>query len=180
MNSLRPVALPLHFKSSSTVYRNYIIDYCCGKPQEDSIDLHWAQFFCERLRNVSSLKTGKLQLSAEKTVALENDVASHLGRLTQGFGSRDFDDRCTRNGYDTHTTFSLDKRGALELVYEEVRYACVTYCSEGTTMLLRISGSAEKRIETPLMIFKNKERNYPMHNVMGNVQSVAYCTEENG
>lgn len=43
-------------------------------------------------------------------------------------------------------------------------------------MLFLISGGANSIIEPPLIIFTNKNRNYPMRNVPDNIHGVAYRT----
>lgn len=59
---------------------------------------------------------------------------------------------------------------------EEVRYADVTSGGEGIIMLVRVTGGRYAIISPPLMIFKNKDRSYPIRNVSDNIPGVAYRT----
>lgn len=43
-------------------------------------------------------------------------------------------------------------------------------------ILVRLSGSSGANIEPPLMIFKNRDINYPIRDKPDNVPGVEYCT----
>lgn len=56
----------------------------------------------------------------------------------------------------------------------------ITSGLECIKMLIRISSGSEARINPPLMIFKNENRNYPICNVWDTLQCVEYRTDPNG
>lgn len=47
-------------------------------------------------------------------------------------------------------------------------------------MLVHLSGCRDSSIEAPLMLFKNKDRNYPIHNVPYDDHGVSYRTGPKG
>lgn len=59
---------------------------------------------------------------------------------------------------------------------QEVSYADEKSGSEGISMFFCIIGAANGIIEPPLMIFINKNRNYPMRKIPNNILCVAYRT----
>lgn len=63
---------------------------------------------------------------------------------------------------------------------EEVKDLYVTSGGEGMTMMMRISDGKNSYIETPFIIFKNKESNYPIRGVPDDVSGVSYGTGPNG
>lgn len=63
---------------------------------------------------------------------------------------------------------------------QEVRYANFTSGFEGMTMLVRISGGTKAIIKASLMIFKKKNRGYPMRNIPYYIPEVAYRTQRKG
>eukprot|EP00171_Calliarthron_tuberculosum_P003820 IDg3820t1 len=44
------------------------------------------------------------------------------------------------------------------------------------TMVVRLSGGRDARIEEPFFIFKNKDRSYPIRGVPDNVDGISYRT----
>ena len=61
-----------------------------------------------------------------------------------------------------------------------VRYVYVTSGSERMTMILRFSRGRNPMIETQMMIFKNKVRNYLIRGVPDNIPEVVYRTGPKG
>lgn len=181
LNTLRLLAKSIHANVENPTYGPSHVDERSGKFQKDMIDPRWIQTFCDRFRIVSRTQTGKLKVSPEKTIALEKDVSRHLGILKRGFENGDFDEKLMSNADETHFIFNMDNGRTLGLTAdEEVKYADVTSGSEGMTMLVRLSGGPKAIIETPLIIFKNKSRSYPIRNLPDNIPGVAYRTGPKG
>ena len=47
-------------------------------------------------------------------------------------------------------------------------------------MIVRLNGGRDARIEPPFLVFKSKDRKYPIRGVEGNVEGVSYRTGEKG
>ncbi len=63
---------------------------------------------------------------------------------------------------------------------DNVKYADVVGVAEGITMIVRLTGGKRAQIETPLLIFINKSRNYPLRNIPDDVLGVCYRTSPKG
>lgn len=181
MNTLRFLALSIFDHSEIGIYGKGLIDAQSGKPQQDLIAFHWIQSFCDRFRIVSRSQSGKLKLSPEKIMKLEKEVAFHLERLKRGCTDGELDQSCINNAEKTPLVCNMDYGRTLGFANDQgLRYSDVTSGFEEMTMLVCISGGANAIIEPPLMIFKNKTRNYPMRNVPENIPGVAYRTGPKG
>lgn len=55
---------------------------------------------------------------------------------------------------------------------QNVAYADIVAGDEGITMMVRIKGGRDARIECPMFIFQNQGRSYPIRNVPDNVPGV--------
>ena len=58
-----------------------------------------------------------------------------------------------------------------------VNYADVVGGADGFTMLLRLRGGPNSKLEAPFIIFKNRDSNYPMMNFPDNIERVSYRTQ---
>lgn len=63
---------------------------------------------------------------------------------------------------------------------ETIKYADVTSGGDGMTIIARISGGKGSLVESPFMVFKNRDRNYPIRGVNDNVPGVSHCTGPKG
>ena len=124
---------------------------------------HFIDQFCVKNRIVIRKQTGKLQLSNEKEVYIAKTVAYHLGQLKRDFDSGKLDENYVENMDETHFVFNMDDGKTLGFIGDnEVKYADVSSGGDPMTMVVRISGGANARLERTMMIFMNKERNYPI------------------
>lgn len=180
-STLRLLTLKLLSESTNGVYGSNLIDNMSGMKMADKINTRWIQSFADRYRIVSRTQSGKLQISPAKQLEIEQEVARHLGRMKQGFENGDVDENNISNADETHFIFNMDNGKTLGFCGdEEVRYADVTSGGEGMTMLVRLSGGPCAKIEPPLMIFKNRDRNYPIRGTPDNVPGVSYRTGPKG
>ena len=123
---------------------------------------------------------GKRQ-SPEKELQIEREVATHIGVLCNMLTSGEVDEKDLGNADETHFVINLDKGRTLKFAGgSEVKYADVVSGGEGMTMVVRLSGGRDARIELPFMVFTNKNRNYPIRGVPDNVASGAYRTGPKG
>ena len=58
----------------------------------------------------------------------------------------------------------------------EVKYADVVSGGESMTMMVTITGGVRSRIVAPMMIFMNKNRNYPIQGVPDTISGASYRT----
>ena len=177
MNTLRLLTLHILEHNPNGVFGKGLLDTKSGQMQETMITIRWSQTFCDRFRIISRSQSGKLKMSPEKTVQLEEEMERHLGRLNIGFNNGKFVEDDIGNADETHFQFDMTDGKTLGFTNdEEVRYADMTSGSEGMTLLLRIIGGRNARIETPFLIFKNKDRRYAIRGVPGNIPGVVYRT----
>lgn len=126
---------------------------------------------------MSRHQSGKLKLSPEKSRELEIDIVSQLGRLRIGFENREFIEEGMENVDETHFLSDMSDGRTLGFTNDDkVCYADVTSGTQCMTMLLRISCGRNANIEVPLLIVKNKDRNYPICSVPYNVPDIVYIT----
>ena len=60
---------------------------------------------------------------------------------------------------------------------EIVDYAYVAGGADGSTMVLRLRGGTNTKLEAPFIIFKNRDSNYPMMNLLDNIEGISYRTQ---
>ncbi len=65
-------------------------------------------------------------------------------------------------------------------VEEEVKYADAVTGGANTTIVVRLSGGRDARIEPPFMIFRNKDRSYRKRGTPDNIRGVLYRTGPKG
>lgn len=106
---------------------------------------------------------GKRQVSDAKQVYIEKQVACHLRELKRGSESCILNDDLEENLDETHFVIDYDNGKTLGYIGEEkIKYADVVSGGEGITVDDRISGGANGRIHPPMLIFMNRDRNYPI------------------
>ena len=135
----------------------------------------------ERHNIVSRCQTGKLQVSREKQLYIEKSVAFHLGQVCRDFAFGDLDEECVENMDETHFVINMDNGRTLGFKGDgDVKYADVVSGGEKMTMVVRISGGPRSIVETPMMIFCNNNRSYPMRGLPDDVPGVSYRTGPKG
>ncbi len=81
----------------------------------------------------------------------EKCIAYHLGKLERDFASGDLDQAMVENMDETHFLINQDNHRTLGYVGDpNVNYADVSSGGEGMTMVLRISGGVNSKVEAPL------------------------------
>ena len=63
---------------------------------------------------------------------------------------------------------------------EEVKYADAVSGGEGMTMVVRIIGGRDAKVEAPFMVFKNANRSYPIRGVPDGICGVSYRSGPKG
>lgn len=117
-------------------------------------------------------------MSPQETAELEKQIALHLRRLKIVFENTEFVEDGIENGDETHFLFDVIDGRILSFTNDkETGYSDVTFGSERMTMLIRISGGRNARIETSLLIDKDRDHRCSIRSVPGNIQAVVYRTE---
>lgn len=181
LNTLRSLALQVLRTSENNAYSSNMIDPRTEKPLHEKVDSRWVQSFTERFRIVSRAHTGKYRMSPQKELEIEIDVSRHLGKLKRMLSSGEVDENNIGNADETHFVVNMDNGRTLGFAgSSDVKYADVVSGGEGMTMLVRLSGGRDARIEPPFMVFMNKGRNYPIRGTPDDVDGVAYRTGPKG
>lgn len=150
-----------------------------GKPILERITVLWIQHFMAA--NVLRAQIGKLMVSPEKELLIEKSVAFHLGELKRGFESGLLNETRIENADETHFVFNMDNGKTLGLKGDRhVKYADVVSGGDPITMMVRLTGGPNARIDPPILIFKNDNRSYPIRGVPDNVPGVCYRSQPKG
>ena len=180
-STLRSLALDVLSNSTSTEYSSNFIDPKTDMPLYHKINGRWIQSFMERYHIVSRAHTGKHKCSPAKEEELALAVAVHLGTVSGLFSSGKLEENFVENADETHFIINVDNGRTLGFAGDKtVKYADVVSGGEGFTMAVRLTGGRDAKIAPPFMIFKNKDRNYPIKNVPDDVPGVAYRTGPKG
>lgn len=181
LNTLRSLALEVLDKSESPLYSRNMLDPPTQMQLFLKITPRFVQSFADRFRIVSRAHKGKYRLSPEKELQIERDVARHLGQMSRLLSSGEVDENDLGNADETHFIINLDNGRTLGFAGEDdVKYVDVVSGGEGMTMVVRLSGGRDAKIEPPFMVFMNKDRNYPIRGTPDDVPGTAYRTGPKG
>lgn len=152
-----------------------------GPALKSRITAKWIDAFCKNHNVVSRHKTGKLAVDAKKQEEIERAVAVHLGQVKRDFDSGILDDDFVFNMDETHFLINMDDGKTLEYKGAgKVKYDDVVSGSEGMTLVVKLRGGIHAGIETPMMIFQNKNCSYPIRGLPDNIPGVTYRTGPRG
>ena len=127
------------------------------------------------------MQTGKMSCSPEKEAHIEMSVAYYMGELHRGFKSGKLREELVCTMDETHFVINFDNGRTLGFRGDEnVKYADVVLGGEGMTMIVHITGGASSRTGTPMLIFQNAKRSYPIQALPDTVSGVAYRTGPKG
>ena len=180
---LQQLAKELLCSSTHETFRADYVDQKDKKGQKviEKINYGWITAFMERYNIVQRQQTGKLMLSKEKQSAIEREVAYHLGCVKRQFDNGELDEDLIENMDETHFVINMDNGKTLAMKgAENVKYADVVSGGEGMTMIVRITGGVNAKVYPSMMIFKNKDRNYPIRGLIDDVEGVSYRTGPKG
>ncbi|KAL0224156.1 hypothetical protein P9112_003546 [Eukaryota sp. TZLM1-RC] len=148
-----------------------------GKMLMDRIQFKWIQQFMARFNIVPRTQTGKLSVGAVKQEEIERAVAFHLGNVARMFQDRGIDHSQICNFDETHFRINMDNNKTLGFIDdEEVRYTDVVSGSQGMTLVVKLTGGPNARIDVPFLIFQNQSESYPIRNLQDSDPQVAYRT----
>ena len=167
--------------SDTHEYSAYMTDPASGKPIIQLVKPRFVQQFADKYRIHCRSQYGKKSLSPGKEMQLEREIAYHLGYLARQFRTKQIDENDVENADEMHFVIDMDNRSTLGFTGDEwVNYTDVVSEGEGMNMLVRLSGGRDAKIKPPVMVFKNKNRNYPIRGTVDNIPGVAYRTGPKG
>ena len=162
---------------SNSEYNHLTVDPKDGRLIMSKISGRWVQAFMDSHNIV--LQRNRLTSTEEKQLQLERLTAHHLGVLSRGFSSGEFHEDFIENVDETHFVinrysmmlgFRSDKEAAMISGGEE----------ESITVIVRITGGRRAQIQTPMLVFTNANRNYPIEGVPDDVAGACYRTAPKG
>lgn len=181
ISSLHSLTLRILSTSENPEYSANMIDPLSDKRLLDKVNQRWVQSFMERFRIVSRAHTGKYKLSPAKELQLEVEVAKHLGEMQRMLSDGSVDENDLGNADETHFQVNMDNGRTLGFAgATDVKYSDVVSGGEGMTMVVRLSGGRDAKIECPFLVFMNKDRSYPIRGVPDCVDGVAYRSGPKG
>ena len=151
------------------------------KKLNEKITYAWVKTFMERFDTVSRKQTEKLMVSEEKQLSIEREVAYHLGCVKRDFDSGALNEDLVENMDETHFIVNMDDKRTLAFKGSDViKYADVVSGGDGMTLVVRITGGSQAKIYSSMMIFQNKDRNYPIRGLQDNIPGICYRTGPKG
>ena len=104
-----------------------------------------------------------------------------MGEPHRGFKSGKLREELICNMDETHFVINFDNGCTLGFRGDEnFKYSDVVSGGEGMTMIVHITGGTSSRIGTPMLIFQNEKRSYPIQGLPDTVPGVAYQTGPKG
>ena len=174
---IQKVALSL-LEDENSDYMSTDVDPTTGRPITEHLTMKWVDSFLNRFNIVVRKQSGSLSRSPSQTAFIERNVSYHLGCLQRLFDAKLLDENLVENMDETHFVFNMDNgktlgfRGSTKVNYADVVSGC-----DGFTMVLRLRGGVGAKLMQPFLIFKNRDRNYPMANLPDNINGVSYRTQ---
>lgn len=139
------------------------------KEIQNVITIAWVQAFCDRYNITNRRRTGNTTLNEAQRLAHEKQMAYRLGCMKRDYDAGTLDEYCVENLDETHMVCDLDNgrvldfRGAKRVSYQEVSAAGQVF--------------SIAKIEVPMVILPNTQRNYPINGTPDNIQGVCYRTQ---
>nr|CCA26252.1 predicted protein putative [Albugo laibachii Nc14] len=121
----------------------------------------WFQSFQDRFNIVQRRQADKKQLSPQKELLIEKELAFHLGFYSKGSRLAS-----SPNMDETHFIIYMDNGPTLSARGEQnIRYAAVVSGTTGMTMIGQVTERILAKIGVPMMIFSNIDCSYPIRGV---------------
>ena len=100
----------------------------------------------------------------------------HIGCLQRLFESKLQDENSVENIDETHFIFNMDNGKITAILEAKVNYSDMVSVCDGFTVFLKLRGGAYVKLMQAFLIFKNRDRNYPMTNLSDSIETVPYRT----
>lgn len=181
LRTIRALANFILDSGGNEAYSRNLINLLSARSIFEKINARWVQSFAERFRMEIKAHTGKHRMSPVKESTIESEVAYHLGTLSCMMTAGEIHENDLENADETHFIMNMDKGPTLGFSGDtEVKYADVVSRGEGMTMVVRLSGGRDARVEPPFMVFMNKDRNHLIRGTPDDRPDVAYRTGPRG
>ena len=173
---IQKVALTL-LEEENSAYTSSDVDPTTGRLITEHLTMKWVDYFSSRSNIVIRRQSGASSRSPSQTALFERNLSYHLECLQRLFESNLLDENIVENLDETHFIFNMDNgktlgyRGSIK-----VNYAGVVSDCDGFNMVLRLRGIVGAKLIEPFLIFKNRDRNYPMANLSENIEGISYRT----
>ena len=116
-----------------------------------------------------------------KEAHIEMSVDYHMVELHRGFKSGELHEELICNIDETYFVISFENGRTLGFRGDDnFKYADVVSGGEVMTMIVHITGGANSRIGTPILIFQNAKRTYPIKGLPDTVTGLAHRTGPKG
>ena len=173
---IKYVALTL-LEEDNSAYDSSDIDPTTRRQISEHVTTKWVDSFLNLFNLVIRKQSGALSRSPSQTSFIERKVLYHLGVLQRSFEAKLLDENMVDNMDETHFILNMNNRKTLSFRgSNKVNYADVVGGCDGFTMVLRLRGGIEAKLMEPFLIFKNRDRNYPMVNLPNNIHGVSCRT----
>jgi hypothetical protein len=171
----------LPISNSPNRFNSNYIDPRAGGLIIDKISSRCIQTFMAMNSIVLRQQIGRLLCSPQKELHIEMMTAFHLGVLKRGFASGVFHEDYMENVDETHFCVNFDNGKTLGFRGQgQIKYADVVSGGDKMTMIVRITCGRQEKIETPMVLFTNKNRAYPIQGLPNDVPGVCYRTGPRG
>ena len=165
-------------EEENSTYRSSDVDPDSGRPITEHITMKRVDSFLSSFNIVVRRQSGSLSRSPSQAAFIERKVSYHLGYLQRLFESGLLDENMVENMDETHFVFNMYNHKTLGFRgSNKVNYADVVGGCDGFSMVLRLKDGVDAKLMQPFLIFKNRDRSYPMMNLPVSIDGVSYRTQ---
>ena len=177
--SLRDVSLHVIHEEDS-LFGTKHLDNTSNMPIVNHVTMKFFDCSMSRFIIVIRKQSGLLSRSASRVQFIHKQVGYHLAEMKRRFDTG-MDQNMVENMDETHFLFDLHNCETLGFLgCTTVNFADVLSVGEGMTLVLRIYGVENAKVEALFMIFKNRNFSYPINGVADNIEGVSYRTGPRG
>lgn len=156
------------------------IESVSGKTYVQLINSEFIRRFCDQNYIVRRKMSGNKSKSLEHKIWTDRLIAYHIGVIARGFNDGTFNENTIENMDETHFVYDLDDRLVLARKGTDSTYKEVVSGGEGMTLVLRLTGGPNAKIQAPFFIFKNALGSYPINGTPDNIEGVSYRSQRAG
>jgi len=178
-NILMQIALKSLQHETSPVDIN-AIDINSGKTYGQLVDKNFITILCDNNNIVRKKMSGNKSRSAAHKAWTDQLIAYHLGILARGFDDGTIDENLVENMDETHFIYDLDDSIGLCRKGNDLSYHDIVSAGEGMTLVLRLTGGPNAKIQAPFFIFKNALGSHPIGGTPDNIPGVSYRSQRAG
>lgn len=181
--TLRTVAEELVKEGGSKEYGVGTVDPRSKKQVLECLNSRWIRAFADRYHILLDVRGGgNVPASRELQFDIgDRVIAYHIGLLARAFQTGDLLEENVETLGVFHFIVNAENGYTLGFSGEQdANYSETMNGSRGMTMLLRVSGGKDAKIETPFMILEDAERSYPLVGIPDDVDNCAYRTAPQG